>query len=82
MPPASARCRLCLLLAAAWMAAMAGLCYVTWPHLPLDMSPVDPSTIAAYRAVVLRHVGLFAGAAFGLPLIVFLAARASSGRNS
>ncbi len=65
----SQTCISCLLLAVVWISIMAVLAYVNWPHLPLDLSPVDPSTIAAMRQAVLKHVAVYAAVAV-IPLLI------------
>ncbi len=65
----SQTCISCLLLAVVWISIMAVLAYVNWPHFPLDLSPVDPSTVAAMRQAVLKHVAVYAAVAV-IPLLI------------
>lgn len=49
--------RLVLLLASAMWLAFAGYqCWLTWPLVPLDMSPSDPATAAAHRDALMLHI--------------------------
>jgi hypothetical protein len=68
-------CRVCWALSLAWVLAVAALAVTSWPHLPLDMSPTDPATVAAYRGAVLRHAGLYASIALSVPLVAWLLSR-------
>ncbi len=68
-------CSLCLALGLAWVAGVAVLAYVNWPHIPLDMSPLDPATVAAWRAELLRYLLVCAAAALGPPLAASLLVR-------
>lgn len=56
-------------LALAWAAAVGLNGFNTWPHIPMDVSANDPATKAAFRAVVQRHVAVYAAVAL-IPLLV------------
>lgn len=49
-------CKFCVGLIVAWFIAVSALMWSSWPHLPLDMSGVDPATISALRFAVARHL--------------------------
>lgn len=75
-------CRLCWGVALAWMAAVAALGYATWPHIPLDMSGVDPATIKAYSLAVQWHVIVYLGVMLAPPIaIMVLRLTHNSGRQ-
>jgi hypothetical protein len=65
-----------------WAGALTYLCYLTWPEVPLDIAPVDPATVLALRATVLRHVGLYALLAIGPPVLLLLVRRVASRRRA
>lgn len=75
-------CRLCWGVSLAWILAGGALMYATWPHIPLDMSGVDPATINAYRIAVQWHVLTYVGVILAPPLaIMFLRFTHNSGRQ-
>jgi hypothetical protein len=53
-----------------WAAAMAYLCYASWPRVPLDISAIDPATVEALRAMILKHVGFYGLVSAVPPLLV------------
>ncbi len=59
----------------AWIAVAANLCLGSWPHLPMDMSPTDPSTRAALDGAIRGHVMRYALLGVLPPLAVFLFGR-------
>jgi hypothetical protein len=63
-------CLTCLAIALLWVAVMAILCVLTWPHVPLDISTNDPATLAAFRVATWKHLGFYIAAAFGLPIVI------------
>ena len=73
--PQSQSCPSCLLMAVVWVSIMGVLAYVNWPHFPLDISPVDPSAVAAMRQAVLKHVAVYAAVAVGPLLVLWLVVR-------
>lgn len=44
---------------AVWLAFAAYQCWLTWPVVPLDVSPDDPATIAAHRDATMAHLTLW-----------------------
>ncbi len=45
-----------LLLSLAWLGAVAYVCAAAWPSLPLDLSPNDAATRAAFQRAIATHV--------------------------
>jgi hypothetical protein len=68
-------CTVCFLVSLAWIGAVAGLAFVNWPHVPLDMSPIDPATVKALRSAILQHVALYGTIALAPPILSWLFAR-------
>lgn len=60
--------RVSLLVALAWAVVTAVHGYVTWPHIPMDISASDPATRAAFDAVMKRHMVVHAIVGLG-PLL-------------
>ncbi|MCB1519216.1 MAG: hypothetical protein KDJ37_01420 [Hyphomicrobiaceae bacterium] len=59
--------------ALAWMAAIAARAYGTWPHIPMDVSAIDPATQAAFHDAVGWHLtwyGLAAVVPAGLAVML------------
>lgn len=73
---------MCLVISLAWVAVVGAIALATWPHLPLDMSPVDPTTISAYRAAILKHVAGYAALALGVPGLVYAISRLIKRRSA
>lgn len=44
-----------LLLSLAWLGAVAYVCAAAWPSLPLDLSPNDAATRAAFQRAIVAH---------------------------
>ncbi len=70
-----------LLASLVWTAAMAAVCYATWPVVPLDISPTDPATIEALRGALLRHALFYGALAAVPPLLALLAGRSLCARS-
>lgn len=63
-----------------WIAGVGAWTISTWPQMPLDLSPRDPATAAAFRSAVESHVlrGLVLAA---VPAALLLAALAYTWRR-
>lgn len=71
-PRTSRRCVAVAAIAAVlWALAAAYYAYTTLPHLPLDISAVDPATQKAFKAAFRQHAIAYAIIAL-LPLLVLL----------
>jgi hypothetical protein len=81
MSTGSGGCRACLVFALAWIAGVGALAYVSQPHLPLDMSPADPETVAAMREAMIRHWLAYTLVALAPPLAAWLVASATVARK-
>jgi hypothetical protein len=64
-----------LVLSLIWVAGVTYLCWSSWPHLPLDVSSVDPTTQDAFRAAVRDHVLRHTGLALVVPAMTYLLGR-------
>ncbi len=65
---------LALLASIGWLAVAGYYCWQTWPHVPLDVSAVDPATVSAHQNAVIAHFVRYA--AVGLvPLFVVIVLR-------
>lgn len=64
-----------IVLCVAWLLGTAFQASRTIPRLPLDSSPSDPATMAAFNAALTQHFVLHAAIALA-PLLVVLAASA------
>ncbi|HKZ97117.1 MAG TPA: hypothetical protein VJ045_09065 [Hyphomicrobiaceae bacterium] len=71
-----------LVLSIIWAGAMAYLCIASWPEVPLDISAIDPATVVALRAAIIRHAGLYALLAIGPPVLLFVLGRGILGRKT
>ena len=60
-----------LVLSLIWTGAMFYLAYMSWPQLSLDLSPLDPATVAAMQGAVLKH-SLFYGLLAAVPPLAAL----------
>ena len=56
----------------AWVLAIGWMAWNSWPHLPLDISPTDPATRAAFDQAVLMHAGRHAALALLPPLLLLM----------
>jgi hypothetical protein len=72
------------LLSLAWLAGNAYACAVSWPSMPLDISPNDPATRAVFSRAIAIHVLRYTTAGLLPPLLVltlgWLGARLTRGR--
>lgn len=71
-PAPKKSCRLCWGVSLAWMMAVGALMFATWPHIPLDMSGVDPATVAAYKIAVTWHIITYLGVMLAPPLAILI----------
>jgi hypothetical protein len=55
-----------------WVGAVAYVCYASWPQVPLDISAIDPATVEALHAAILRHAVLYGLLGAVPPLLVLL----------
>lgn len=55
-----------------WAGAMFYLAYTTWPHVPLDISPIDPATVEAMRGALLKHALFYGLLGAGVPALGLL----------
>ena len=58
-----------------WAGAMFYLCYVSWPQVPLDISPLDPATVEAMRGAILKHSLFYGLLGAGVPALALFAGR-------
>ena len=66
---------LTILVALAWMGAVAWFGWTTLPHIPLDVSASDPATIEALNAARMQHGLVFSAIALLPAIAVVLAGR-------
>ena len=64
-----------LILSTIWVGAIAYWCFQSWPRLPLDVSSIDPETLAIFENQKWKHVGAHAIAAIVPPIIAYGAGR-------
>ncbi len=54
-----------------WLASVAWQAWVSWPVMPLDVSPNDAATRAAFDAAATAHVTQAALIGLGVPVAVY-----------
>jgi hypothetical protein len=59
----------------AWIAAVAVMAHLNWPHVSLDLPGRDPAVRAAYDAAVRAHLIWHAFLALVPPTLLFLLVR-------
>ncbi len=58
-----------------WIGAMAYWCFQSWPRLPLDVSSIDPETLAILKGAQWRHLTSHVVAAIVPPALAYVAGR-------
>ena len=64
-----------LTLSLIWMAAVAYVCWLHWPQLPLDVSTNDPKTLDLYGVAMLNHTAFYSLLGLFGPMVLLVMLR-------